>query len=179
MTRSLDELLRTSGLVLPSMRMTEGSLAPEARPTAYVQAGHMFTSPTGHDVTTILGPCVAVCMWDPTTGIGGLNHYMLPSATGPSGNSLRCGSYAIPHLIESLIELGASKRRLDVKLFGGATVLKEFQNGATSLGQRNIDIARQLLLEARIAISFEDVGGRTARKIVFRTDDGMATVRNL
>ena len=175
---TIDELLRSSTATLASMRPVATPPVAESRRSAYVHAGRMFYSAEAHEVTTILGSCVAVCVWDSVTGVGGLNHYMLPAA-GQQQSGPRFGTYAVPHLIEAVLQLGASRSRLRAKLFGGACVLKAFQNKGGELGLRNVAVARELLAAERVPVVGEDVGGNSGRKLVFRTDDGLAMVRRL
>ena len=179
---TIDELLRAQDATFASMRASTlpaiAVMMPAPRSTAYVHPGRMFFSAEPHDVSTILGSCVAVCLWDAVSGIGGLNHYMLPTG-GANPSDPRYGTYAIPRLIESVLALGASRVHLQAKLFGGARVLRELQPREGGLGQRNIELAQQLLDRERVPVVFEDVGGQSGRKLIFRTDDGMASVRRL
>jgi chemotaxis protein CheD len=175
---TIDELLRTHDATLASMRSPLPVILPLPRSTSYVHPGRMFFSADATDVTTILGSCVAVCIWDAVSGIGGLNHYMLPAGTSTSADA-RYGAYAIPQLIESVLNLGASSVRLQAKVFGGARVLRELQPREGGLGQRNVELAQELLERERVPVVFEDVGGQNGRKLVFRTDDGGTHVRRL
>ncbi len=149
------------------------------RPTVYVHAGQLFASPVGTDVTTILGSCVAICLWDAAVGIGGMNHYMLSFDRGAATPSLRHGNYATEELLLALRRFGAVPGRLQAKVFGGASILQGFQQGGNELGQKNIDLARELLLVERIPIVSEDVGGPRGRKLIFSTDSGEALVKRL
>lgn len=145
----------------------------------YLHAGHMFTSAEGHEVTTILGSCVAVCITDKVAGVGGVNHYMLPSGMGGEQSTPRFATFAIPKLIEDLIALGARQIRMEAKVFGGACVLREFQQRGNELGVRNFEAARRLLGGAGIPTVHEDVGGIRGRRIVYRTDDGTFVMKRL
>jgi chemotaxis protein CheD len=152
-------------------------LAPNLRQSKYVHAGQLFASAEPYDISTILGSCVAVCLWEPQRGIGGINHYMLPWDTSPSEASPRFAGFAVRKLIETLEQLGADRYRLKAKLFGGASVLTPQLSGG--LGMRNIEAGHSLLEEAGIPIIDEDTGGERGRKLVFRSDDGFASVRRL
>lgn len=149
------------------------------RPTVYVHAGQLFASPIGTDVTTILGSCVAICLWDAAIGIGGMNHYMLSFDRGTVSPSLRHGKHATEELLLTLSRFGAVRGRLQAKVFGGACILPSFQQGSSDLGQKNIDLARALLLAERIPIVGGDVGGPRGRKLIFSTDSGEARVKRL
>ena len=152
--------------------------APDAS-TAYVHVGQLFTSPAACTVTTILGSCVSVCVWDPTTGAGGLNHFLLPQCVENGISSPRFGNVAIHRLLDELAKLGSPRARLKSKIFGGASVIDAFQTANESLGMKNVDLARRLLADAGITIVAEDVGGAQGRKLVFQTGDGSAWVRKI
>lgn len=127
-------------------------------------------------VTTVLGSCVAVCLWDPQQALGGINHYLLPLWNGEGLPTPRYGSVAIPRLIERLVEFGARRDRLQAKIFGGASMWKSTE-GLLAVGERNISLARHLLEELRIPILGSDVGGMQGRKIVFNCMTGEVLLR--
>jgi chemotaxis protein CheD len=148
---------------------------------AYLHAGHLLVSADPCRVTTVLGSCVAVGLWDPETDIGGINHFLLPQWTGSELESPRFGNVAVRALIREVIVAGAKRRSLQAKLFGGACVLRAFQGvgGGTHLGSKNVQVARQILLDEGIPIAVEDVEGQRGRKLIFQTHDGAAWVRSL
>ncbi len=127
-------------------------------------------------VTTILGSCVAVCLFDPIYKIGGINHYMLPFWNGKGLASPKYGNIAIEKLLEKVIQAGARKHNLQAKVFGGGVVL----NGNFShynIGERNIEVAFTTLEEMSINIASSSTGGRKGRKILFDTSTGMVRQR--
>jgi chemotaxis protein CheD len=146
---------------------------------AYLHAGHLVVSRDPCRVTTILGSCVAVGLWDPTTGVGGINHFLLPTWTGSDLESPRFGNVAVRALIREVVAAGGRRRSLHAKLFGGACVLRAFQAGGWHLGRKNVEVARQILLDEAIPLSAEDVEGERGRKLIFQTHDGSAWVRSL
>jgi chemotaxis protein CheD len=145
----------------------------------YLHAGHVLVSPTPCRVTTVLGSCVAVGIWDPEAGIGGLNHFLLPHSTVDQKDSTRFGDAAMRALIEGVVAAGGRRRGLLAKVFGGACVLTPFQASGWHLGAQNVKAARRLLLEERIPVAAEDVEGERGRKLIFQTHDGSAWVRAL
>jgi chemotaxis protein CheD len=149
------------------------------RQDIYLHPGKIFASSEACDVKTILGPCVAVCLWDPTKRIGGVAHFLLPYSIGNGQSSPKYGDIAIYFLIERILSLGSSRQDLKAKLFGGACVLDAMRSPQNTLGLKNIEMARSLLEEERIPIVADDVGGRRGRKLIFRTDDGSAWVKLL
>jgi chemotaxis protein CheD len=144
----------------------------------YLHPGQVFVSGEPSRVTTILGSCVAVCMWDPVSRAGGINHFLLPHWAGEGHSSARFGNVAMQSLVERLTMAGARTGRLKAKLFGGASVLEAFRTQG-HLGSRNVELAERLLAEYRIEVVARDVGGSRGRKLVFETGDGTAWVRQL
>jgi chemotaxis protein CheD len=148
--------------------------------SVYLYPGDAFVSDCPVELTTILGSCVAVCLWDPSLRVGGMSHFLLPASPLGQSASLRFGDASIPALLSSLERLGSRKQSLQAKLFGGAAVNLGVQpQVGVALGQRNVGIARRLLGEIGIPVMAEDVGGTAGRKLRFRTDDGSALVKVL
>lgn len=149
------------------------------RVKVYLLPGQLFASPEPCAVTTILGSCVAVCVWDRVLRIGGINHYLLPFWVGNGLASPRFGNVAVQRLIEKLLALGCQKQHLQAKLFGGACVIEAFHNRDNHLGMKNIQVARKVLETQGVPVIGEDVGGRQGRKLIFHTDEGTALVKLL
>ncbi|MDP4207892.1 MAG: chemotaxis protein CheD [Bacteroidota bacterium] len=122
-------------------------------------------------INTILGSCIAVCLFDPVTRIGGINHFMLPLWNGQGLASPKYGNIAIEKLIDKMLSLGCQKNNLKAKIFGGGEVI-ETQIVKFNIGARNIEIARQILEEKKIPIISSSVGGKLGRKIEFLTATG-------
>lgn len=169
---------RLEGLVGPEPA-TDGMPSPVETAMAYVHVGQLFASAEPRVVTTILGSCVSVCLWDPQAGIGGLNHFLLPQCVENGISSARFGNVAIRHLLDEIAGLGGQIARLKAKLFGGASVIDAFQTPQNTLGMQNVALARRLLQETGIPVVAEDVGGAQGRKLVFQTRDGSAWVRKI
>ncbi len=144
--------------------------------TAYVHPGQLFVSAEATTVTTVLGSCVAVCLWDGVRRIGGLNHYMLPEGEGLGNRGLRYGTIAIPTLIDRMKAMGSRLENVQAQLFGGGDVLDAFRKGEDSLGAKNVAVGRTLLRKYGIHLASEDVRGQRGRKVIFNTHDGYATV---
>ena len=145
----------------------------------YLQPGQLYASAQPSAVTTVLGSCVAICLWDPLTSVGGMNHYLLPFFAGAGRGTPRFGNVAMAQLLERLQALGASRNRLQAKVFGGACVLEAFQAREGHLGEKNAGVALKLLDELGIPVVSRDVGGRSGRKLIFHTDLGNAWVAKL
>lgn len=150
---------------------------PGERTGIYVHPGQLVVSATPAAVTTVLGSCVAVCLFDPGLRVGGINHFLLPHHVERE-RSPRFGSVAVPMLIEELRKLGANRATLRAKVFGGGSIIAAFRRGG-QLGEENVALALRLLSEAGIPVLEQDVGGKFGRKLIFHTDDGSAWVRCL
>lgn len=174
--------MRTDRVEPPAVTVVDWHPYPsEARslPSAYLHAGHLYTCATPSRVSTILGSCVAVALFDPSAQVGGLNHFLLPAGPEQGVPSPRFGNVAVRWLVESLLSAGARRNRLQAKLFGGASMLSAFRTTSGHLGQKNVAMARAMLLEECIPIVAEDVDGERGRKLIFHTHDGSAWVRSL
>ncbi|HPD95788.1 MAG TPA: chemotaxis protein CheD [Tenuifilaceae bacterium] len=137
----------------------------------YLYPSALFAEKEAHLVSTILGSCVAVCLYDPVLNIGGINHFMLPLWNGQGLASPRYGNIAIERLIERMLLLGSKKGNLKGKVFGGAEVI-ETKVANFYIGERNIKVAVDMLLEQNIPIVAKSVGGKLGRKILFNTQTG-------
>lgn len=144
----------------------------------YLYPGQLFASAEPYKVTTVLGSCVSVCFYDPVQKIGGINHYMLPFWNGEGLASPKYGNIAIEKLLDKVLYLGADRKRLVAKVFGGGEVLK-ITHGVLNVGERNIQLAHEKLEEMRIKIISSDVGGVTGRKIFFDTHTGGILLKRL
>lgn len=144
----------------------------------YLQVGQFFASAEPASVVTVLGSCVAVCLFDSLARVGGMNHYLLPLAVERE-RSARFGNVALEILLSQVLERGARKGNLRAKVFGGAGVLGGFQRSGRSLGRENVSLALRILEAEGIPIVDGDVGGQRGRKVVFQVDDGSAWVRTL
>jgi len=141
-----------------------------------VLPGEYFVTGENMVICTVLGSCIAACLWDRTLNIGGMNHFMLPEgdSTDVSG---RYGSYAMELLINEMIKLGARRETMQAKVFGGGQVMANFTT--MNVGERNTDFVTQYLQTERIPIVSEDVLDIYPRKVVFFPATGKAMVKRL
>jgi chemotaxis protein CheD len=153
-------------------------IVTKAEKQHYLLVGCIFVAEESTLVTTILGSCVSVCLWDSIKKIGGINHYMLPFWNGEGLASPKYGNIAIMRMIERMMALGSSQNSLKAKIFGGGEVFR-VTSAAMHIGQRNIQLARELLEEVGIPIINSDVGGPTGRKIMYDTGTGDVFVKKL
>jgi chemotaxis protein CheD len=129
-------------------------------------------------IQTVLGSCIAVCIWDKVRKTGGMNHYMLPLWDGKGLSSPKFGNVAVPKLIDKLLATGSMKENLVAKVFGGADLL-QFEHGNFRIGKRNIEVAWEILNQAGIPIVSHHVGGRSGRKIYFNVREGSVHMKLL
>jgi len=149
-------------------------------PVAYLHPGRALTSSQGIRIVTILGSCVAVGLWDPSTSTGGMIHFVLPRAPRNGGaDRSRYGDSGIALMVERLCALGANPGDLRAKVFGGAGVLRGDDRNVGRLGMENVDMALRCLMEARIPIVAVETGGERGRKVQFDTGDGCAWVKQV
>ena len=137
-----------------------------------LQIGQYRVSRTPEVLYTLLGSCVAVCLYDAAAAIGGMNHILLPGRAEDEGrveDVARFGQDAVELLLHALLEAGASRRKVAAKLFGGGHVISRMDE-ATSPGFRNVRFIRELMKRERIPVAGSDLGGYEARKVWFRTD---------
>lgn len=144
--------------------------------TYYLFPGTLFAPREPYLVTTVLGSCVAVCLWDPLARLGGINHFQLPLWNGEELPTPKYGNIAIAQLIEKLLELGCGKARLVAKVFGGSS-LWAVADCPRSVGERNIELAWHQLAEQGIPVVGSDVGGTAGRKIILDTNSGKVLMR--
>jgi chemotaxis protein CheD len=142
----------------------------------FLHSGMLFANRERHLVTTILGSCVSVCLWDPRLKIGGLNHYLLPHWNGEGLSSPKYGNIAIEKLLQLMLKLGSKKNMLKAKVFGGASTVMN-SRGLLNVGERNIILARNILEDENIPILTSDVGGHFGRKIIFDTEKGSVMLK--
>ncbi len=138
----------------------------------FLYPSSFFASKEPYMVKTILGSCVAICLWDKRLKIGGINHYMLPSWNGNDLASPKYGNIALDKLIERLQAMGSRVEDLQAKIFGGGELLDSGKGTAIVIGERNIRVARLMLEDRKIPIVASSIGGKRGRKILFFTDTG-------
>lgn len=144
----------------------------------FLYPGTVFARMEPHHITTVLGSCIAVCLWDQKRRIGGMNHFLLPEQIGDDVLTPRYGDIAISHLLQRMLNLGSKREDLVAKMFGGAAVL-QIVTPNLSVGSRNIQMAYDILKQEKIRVISKDVGGSSGRKIMFNTYTGTVRVKTL
>ncbi len=139
-----------------------------------VLPGEYFVDNEDLLVMTTLGSCIAACLWDRQAQVGGMNHFMLPEGAGDSG---RYGSYAMEMLINEMMKRGASKSRMEAKIFGGGAVIAGMNT--INVGERNTNFVMDFLKLERIPVVSKDVLDVYPRKVCFLPHSGKAMVKRL
>jgi chemotaxis protein CheD len=154
-------------------------VSDDAHTKHYVIPGKIFASAQPFAISTIVGSGVAVCLWDCVQKIGGANHFMLPEGPEAGENAARYGNVANPALLAKMIDLGAERRNLEARVFGGSVSGISFGGEGERLGERNVQMAEHFLQMNGIRIIQSETGGVHGRKLVFQTDDGKAWCEEL
>jgi len=140
-----------------------------------VLPGEYYVSADELVIQTVLGSCIAACIWDPRVRVGGMNHFMLPEGGADSGG--RYGSYAMELLINELMKQGARRETMQAKVFGGGQVMSSFTT--MNVGERNTRFVLDYLQTERIAVVSKDVLDIHPRKVCFFPSTGKAMVKRL
>jgi chemotaxis receptor (MCP) glutamine deamidase CheD len=127
---------------------------------------------------TILGSCVSVCLYDEESKIGGMNHFLLPDIISDVRNPLYCGPDSIKRLVDEVQGMGADVRNIRAKVFGGGRVVRELA-GDFDIGRKNVNTAREILLNYGIPIIREFTCPDYGIKLIFHTGTGRAFVKQL
>lgn len=154
-----------------------GFLCARHEPQRRVGIGEVAAS--GHPLSlhTVLGSCVAVCLWDPVAEVGGMNHILIPSSSPDCRCGARCGIHAMELLINALMKEGGDRRRFVAKAFGAANVLPVFQT--PTVGELNARFVRGFLSTEKIPLLAERMGGDRAVRVVFHARSGRAFVHTV
>lgn len=148
---------------------------------AKILPGEYYVTTRNMVLVTVLGSCVCACIRDKVSGVGGMNHFMLPDAgkdrPGVLAESARYGVYAMEVLINQLLKSGAKRQNLEAKVFGGGAVLRGFT--VTNVGERNSEFVLNYLRTEKIKVIAQDLLGIHPRKVYFFPAKGLVRVKKL
>ncbi len=130
----------------------------------FLKPGYIYLPKTPTVVSTVLGSCVAVILWDRKRRSGGINHFQLPSCKNAEKPTARYGDASTLMLIRMMVQEGSSLKHLEAQLFGGAY---NRRISSKDVGRENVRMARSILARHGIRVVSEDVGGELGRKIIF------------
>jgi chemotaxis protein CheD len=149
---------------------------------ARLNPGEYYVTKNDEAIYTTLGSCISACIRDRVTGVGGMNHFMLPISAEEGGwkaaglgSSTRYGNYAMEHLINEIMKNGGYRKNLEVKLFGGGRIIANM----TDVGLRNIQFARDYVATEGLLVTSEDVGEVYPRMVVYFPATGKVRVKRL
>lgn len=148
---------------------------------AKILPGEYYATGREMVLVTVLGSCVCACIRDKVSGIGGMNHFMLPDSgqdrSNPLGESARYGIYAMEILINQLLKMGAKRSNFEAKVFGGGSVLRGFT--VANVGERNAEFVLQFLKTEKIAVAAQDLLDIYPRKVYYFPSTGLVRVKKL
>jgi chemotaxis protein CheD len=142
-----------------------------SRTIQVIQGEFKVSTRPDEELSTILGSCVAACIWDEGSGIGGMNHFLLAHAQGnTTERDNRYGVHSMEMLINGLLRAGAQRDALRAKLFGGAKIATNLRD----IGASNAEFAREFLRIEGIRCVADSLGGNQARRVTFHPATGRA-----
>lgn len=148
---------------------------------AKILPGEYYATKRDVMIVTVLGSCVSACIRDRESGIGGMNHFMLPHSDAdpdnPLSTSARYGTYAMEMLINDILKLGARRESLEAKIFGGGNVLTGFT--VNQVGTRNAEFASHYLQTENIRVIAKDLLDIYPRKVYFFPNSGRVLIKKL
>jgi len=150
-----------------------------ARQVAKLLPGEYYVTEDDMVLVTVLGSCVSACIRDTATGIGGMNHFMLPDGGDASrmGSAARYGVHAMEMLINSLLKRGARRQNFEAKVFGGGNVMRSLNS--SHVGRRNAEFVIEFLTNEKIRVAARDLEDIYPRKIYFFPATGLVRVKKL
>lgn len=152
------------------------------RNVTIIYPGEFYVTPGDEIISTVLGSCVTVALYDQKERIGGINHFMLAKGTDKKDDFAllegRFGEYALEFLLDSMYKEGSEKKNINAKIFGGGTVLN-FSKEMEKIGDVNIKCAFDFLEQKKIPIISSDVGGLQARKIFFESSTAKVWLKRI
>jgi chemotaxis protein methyltransferase CheR len=144
-----------------------------------INVGETHVSREPVEIKTLLGSCVAACMYDPVAGVGGMNHFLLPHTESTHEiDRQRFGTHAMETLINGLMSQGADRHRLQAKIFGGGNVLGMVTKRPT-VGEQNAAFATEFLRVEGIALVASRLGGSSGMEVRFHPHTGKVFVRDI
>lgn len=144
---------------------------------ANISPGELYVTRSPEQIVTVLGSCIAACIRDYKTGVGGMNHFMLPDSEASNGfGSLveaRYGNFAMEALINGILKHGGARNRLEIKLFGGARMIA----GLSDVGKQNVEFVEAYLRAEQFSVESKDLGGDRARLVHYWPATGRVRVK--
>ena len=152
-------------------RQDAADAATTGLPKHSIVAGEVFASDKAIQISTLLGSCIAVCLFDPSAKVGGMNHFLLPEGSGANSETACYGIHAMELLINEMMKLGGNRSRMVAKLYGGARVMGNCLREST-IGEKNAAFIRQYLTTEGIPILEQKVGGTRPIRVTMSAHSG-------
>lgn len=146
--------------------------------------GEYYVTKENEMITTVLGSCISACIRDRESGVGGMNHFMLPITTADKlrsgnesvvGNATRYGNYAMEHLINTILKNGGKRKNLEVKVFGGGKIIPTL----TDIGVKNIEFVLEYIDTEGLLLLSQDLGDIYPRKIIYFPKTGKVGMKKI
>lgn len=151
---------------------------------AKILPGEYYVTKENELITTVLGSCISACIRDKESGIGGMNHFMLPETNAGKlksgneaviGNATRYGNYAMEHLINTIITNGGKRRNLEVKVFGGGKIVPTLSD----VGRKNIEFILEYIDAEGLSLLSQDLGDIYPRKVIYFPKTGKVKMKKI
>jgi chemotaxis protein CheD len=151
---------------------------------AKILPGEYYVTKANELITTVLGSCVAACIRDKETGVGGMNHFMLPQTSAEKlkqgneavlGNATRYGNFAMEHLINTILSNGGKRKNLELKVFGGGKIIPTLSD----IGLKNIEFILEYIDTEGLLLLSQDLGDIYPRKIVYFPQTGKVRMKKI
>ena len=154
-------------------------------PVFYLKPGEVYFSEKPALVMTILGSCISVTMYSARHGFGGICHVLLPKCHTESCNTqcsevYRYADCSIRNMVERFVDMGALRKDIEVKIFGGSDILViAGHKNYVTVGKQNIEITKKTLMDEGLKIRAAHIGGTFGRKIFFFTHTGEVLMKRI
>jgi len=151
---------------------------------AKILPGEYYVTTANEMISTVLGSCISACIRDVETGVGGMNHFMLPETTEHNlstgaenvvGNATRYGNYAMEHLINMILANGGKRKNLEVKLFGGGKIIPTLGD----VGLHNINFVLEYIDTEALQLVSQDLGDIYPRKVNYFPKTGKVRMKKI
>jgi len=140
----------------------------------YLKPRYIFLNTEPSIISTAIGSCAAVSLWDCRKKYGGIAHYLYPFTDSKDEATARYGNVALTYLIRTFLNEGADKKNIKAQIFGGASL--QHLSECSEVAKENVSIARRVLGRFKIRIISEDVGGDLGRKLIYNTSTNEAII---
>jgi chemotaxis protein CheD len=144
----------------------------------FLYPGQLVVTQNAMEISTLLGSCVAVCLFDPKRKIAGMNHFLLPVSDKSNSPGEKYGDTSMRLMLDKFLSMGSIKSDLVAKVYGGGEVLI-YENSNFNIGKKNIALALDFLRDHEIKLVTKVVGGMLGARIIFNTVTGSVTHKYL